>query len=287
MGALFSVGILLLILLVGLVILFIGIIQYVRRKKSATLITGGMILAIPLALLLRVLSLGFAYNTIGFQRVGEYIEGGYQPDYFSIKNVSYYRLRIGTPGPFHVSNSDIVAYWEERNSSGWLDCGNYYRLNNAMGFDLLCTSNGALFCSSTDLSSATEWYQDTGNYQIYLQPDLKQNQIIPLSDMSDNATVLFLLDDSFFSDATVEGSIQAITMPKPDELQSYALLQISSDAIVELDRCYLYKYDSALYLSNAGAETQVEGQKMWTYYLKPIPQEISDELLSIISATYS
>lgn len=287
MGALFSVCILLLILLVGLVILFIGIIQYVQRKKLAVLIAGGLLLAIPLALLLRVLSLGFAHSTAEFQRVGEYIEGGYQSDYFSIKNVSYYRLKIGTPGPFHISSSDIVAYWEERNSSGWLDCGNYYRLNNAMGFDLLCTSNGALFCSSADLSSATEWYQDTDNYQIYLQPDLKRNQIIPLSDMSDDATVLFLLDDSFFSDTSIENSMQTITIPRSDELPFYALLQISSDAIVELDRCYLYKYNSALYLSNAGAETQVEGQKMWTYYLRPIPKEISDKLLSIISATYS
>lgn len=286
MGALFFVGIMLLLSVIGIIVACIGIIWFIKRKNPIILILGGAILAVPLAFFAYIMLGNLAQFYGSFQRTGAYIEGGYQDQRFSIGNVTYERFSIGNPGPFRVGNSDIVAYWEQRDSSGWIDCGNYYRVENAMGFDLLCTANGKLFCSEADRQAAGLWYCNAENYCIYLKLDLERDAIIPLSGIDDAAAAAFTLDDQYPTDIHRNDNIVPVTVPRAEGLPNYIILQISTDSVMELNRCDLYEYEGALYLSNAQTVYWDDDVEMITFYLYPIPQELSDELANTIHSVY-
>lgn len=172
MGVVFFAFAVLAILLVSLVLLLLGVILRAALKRRtregghwAMLICRLTIPAIIIGAIGMVFPLGFfgfvayvnATPPAGFVETDIVIEEeGYQLEQFTADGVTYRRLLFHSAGEH---GEPVFTYKEEGwyNASQW---GNYYRVENGIGCDMVSDRHGGLFCPEDQYDQVITAYEN-------------------------------------------------------------------------------------------------------------------------------
>lgn len=173
MGVVFFAFIALAMLLGGVGLVILGVVLHVALKKRAQ--SGGRWAkrfrklagpAIVLGLLGAILPLGFFGFVIyenatppdGFVETAIIIEeDGYQPERFTADGITYLRL------PFNAASQRGEAVFTYK-GAGWYNAdewGNYYRIENGIGCDLVSDRYSGLFCPEDQYDRVVDTYENT------------------------------------------------------------------------------------------------------------------------------
>lgn len=173
MGVVFALIFFVGALAAGTALLILGIvgIAVLSKKKGsgalkglsiASTAVGGVLMCVPIVffLLIGMINL-FAMDSFYFVDTGVYIEEeGYQGELFTVDGVTYECVDEIWTDP--EGREAVYCYKSDGFMSGG-DRGNYYRVENDGGFDLVCCEYGSLFCPTEQYEEVYNYYTDESN----------------------------------------------------------------------------------------------------------------------------
>lgn len=151
---------------VALIVLGImGIVLSSRKKVSgvgkglsvAAVVVGGILTFILMwAIIATVLTNVFGMNRKDFVDTGVYIEEeGYQGELFTVNGITYEWVEDLWTEP--EGREAVYTYKSDGFLSG-NDRGNYYRVENDGGFDLVCCEYGSIYCPTEQYEKVYKYY---------------------------------------------------------------------------------------------------------------------------------
>lgn len=282
MQILFAIIVLLIIFMFGLVPLVLGIvgliISKVRKKKGKRVpsaIPVLSIIGIVLGTLIAAVPAGFFgfifYTNVTLRdNVAEtdivIEEVGYQSERFTADGVVYVAAD-DLETDFYVKKQDAVFTYKYGDNilkrSQW---GNYYKVENPHGFNLVCDSFGLLYCPEDELEAVREKYSVLNGYRWEVCG----------TPLSQEASKLFeeLIEET-------DGiEIKTVTVDFDDNKLA-CILKMSTDGVIYVhdDNSYydlLIHGDSVYYILDRDYDN--DGEKI-TYALISVPSLLSGEVL--------
>lgn len=251
MGFLFLAGI---AIAVGSVI---GTILFVKQKRRlgtvicvGVLVLGLVIAALP-ALFVGSILLQNMTHPKDFVETDIVIEeNGYQDTTFTAAGVTYRVLDLEPRDACKDVAEPVFSYQEEGllNRSRW---GNYYRLKNSHGFDLIWDGNWRLFCPEDQVCEVMDYYQ-TCPLEWYVRCD-EQESFLPSS--ARDAVESFLQTDFGVAEVCLQSGEYTelfVTARSQDGLvQRHALsLCMTADSVWLICEC-IYNPDGTILLTGA------------------------------------
>ena len=280
MGAIATIVVLIVFLLIGLVEIAVGIaglVISVKKARSgiavARVFTAISAVVLAIGILFAVIPSGFFASVVitnatlpdDFAETDIVIEeDGYQDARFTADGVVYETLDLWLYDSTLIGEP-VFTYKEAgfMNRSQW---GNYYTVDNDHGFRLVSDSLGLLFCPADDKAEVMAYYGDAENTWGYYN-DLDGNRSKLSTDEHEIVRQFLSLDVHLLKQTQ-------IVVDTPDEF--YADI-ISKDGLVESNTYYFLSLNGRIYYVNEYAYTE-EGP---TYTVRELPDEISDGLLEI------
>lgn len=281
-GGIFAVsGIMFTLLGVGGLMILLGIIGIIIFALS---IKKGKSYGVPLTIVSAVVTFfGFILTSIpvGFgiflflvnsQSDTGYVEtditieeDGYQDTRFTADGVVYEVLDLTMS--YSYSYGEAVFSYEESGFISMYGGGNYYRVENPHGFDLVTDGYGLLFCPEEDQEEIMDFYEtDESSVWIYEDPEYYD-----YCKVSEDCAVALT---SF--DKTDIDSLPTIDVEEDDEIYLF-VYELSSDYIIEKNSYYFRIVDDRVYLEVDSSDSMINCD--FTGIV--LPEALEKELLEI------
>ncbi|MBQ8474541.1 MAG: hypothetical protein IJ499_02630 [Clostridia bacterium] len=285
MGAVFTVAILLGMIAFALMLIAIGIIisitVNVKRKNERPYSKGAAVISkVMLAVGIFILLIPVSFFTIiiysnnkipeNYVDTGLVIEEeGYQYDSFTVDGVVYESFELDTASRIYFINTTPIfsyKYDSFMNQSRW---GNYYKIENSQGFDMVYGELGSLFAPSDQIDSIIEYY-NTCDVKYYVIDGETQGIKLVCDELQE---FFRRLDYTNFEEVRMEIS------DFPDTIEVY--LTDSDGYIVREKHQYLI-IDGYVYLEhtvdyNSNGNLELWGKKLPYAYGKKIIDNLVNE----------
>ena len=191
-------------------------------------------------------------------------ENGYQSEHFTANGVVYESLELSVMSENCISEA-VFSYKTVGFMNG-SQCGNYYRVENEAGLDLVCDSFGTIFTPREQLAAANEYYSNIENLCGYYD-DWDGNKRA-LSEKENHTFFAFIdLDHS---------ALQSITV-NADELDEFEIKLVSKDFCIYVKGYWFVAFDGELYYVRRILVDERDKQ----YVLLKLPQDIGESLINI------
>lgn len=226
----------------------------IRRLAVPAIVIGAIGMVLPLGFLGFVAYVN-ATPPADFVETGIDIEEeGYQLEQFTAGGVTYRRLLFHSAGEH---GEPVFTYKEEGwyNASSW---GNYYRVENGIGCDLVCDRHGGLFCPEDQYDRVVEAYESAREMDsVWLA---NGNEI----DVSDE------LRAAFRGVQALEGMGQKLLLDR-DGFRMLTIAEFSFDGVVLHGSIPLLCTSKGIYLEQTA---QSHGDGRLSFRALPLPDEL-------------
>lgn len=189
MGAVFFVGFMINLLIIGLPLLILGILGIILFPRTAK---KGESFGVPftvISVLVTIVSLVMVMIPIGvfgffihmnsmppdgYVDTGIMIEeNGYQDTRFTADGVVY--VDLGFDLHYSAEDGEAVFSYREEGFMKGTSYGNYYRLENQNNFDLVSGDRGGVFCPEEDREEILSYYTDEDESVWFYENDVTMN----------------------------------------------------------------------------------------------------------------
>lgn len=195
-------------------------------------------------------------------------EDGYQSERFTANGTVYEALDMST---CHSNVGEAVFSYKKSGFLNGSQCGNYYRVENPHGFDLVCDRYDNLYCPAENAQKIKAYY-DSGSTNWYMDADRDSTG----TSYSENTRV----DDELAGmlDYYYESPLhrQPVIYDRIEESVAVYLYCSSSDNVVLHDIEYLEYSDGRMYVSESTFTTD-DGRFMTKVTV--LPEELEQKLL--------
>lgn len=280
------VGVIITLLILAVVGVIGGIIGIVYSKKlkannnpksKKVAVTSLICLLVCLAILLNVAPIT-AINIFSQPDEKFYVEtdivikeSGYQEKKFTANGIVYEAI------DFEINNFDAVkepVFTYKANYILWTEGGNYFKVENAQGFDIVSDEFGNVFCPKKDKDKVLKFYSDISKMSGFIgyyddNYDYKEIKI----DIDKNECVkkLIKLDNS---------KLKNINIFANSDKEFYIYLYCN-EKIFKLKEYWLIQKDGKVYYLDEEETASTFSENNYVAY--QIPEDISTELFALYS----
>lgn len=279
MGSFFTLIMLILIMIFGLLELSVGVtglIIGIKKRKTKKVLSRVFLIVSPIIMVLSIITLYFPSSFFGFiitinstppesfvETEIQIEENKYQDTVFTADGIVYEALYL------ELYNNDIpkkpIFHYKPEGFLNKREWGNYYLVENENGFTLISDEMGRLFSPIDEKEVILNYYSNINNYSGYYYD--WEESYIKLSDNQFDLIIDFVSNESHIKETK-----------RFNEYDDFSIQYVSNDNIVLIGNDWFIVNDDVIYyvynsVVNFGYEE---------FILVELPKDVGEEIYSYL-----
>lgn len=279
MGSFFTLIMLILIMIFGLLELSVGVtglIIGIKKRKSKKVLSRVFLIVSPIIMVLSIITLYFPSSFFGFiitinstppesfvETEIQIEENKYQDTVFTADGIVYEALYL------ELYNNDIpkkpIFHYKPEGFLNKREWGNYYLVENENGFTLISDEMGRLFSPIDEKEVILNYYSNINNYSGYYYD--WEESYIKLSDNQFDLIIDFVSNESHIKETK-----------RFNEYDDFSIQYVSNDNVVLIGSDWFIVNDDVIYyvynsVVNFGYEE---------FILVELPKDVGEEIYSYL-----
>lgn len=279
MGSFFTLIMLILIMIFGLLELSVGVtglIIGIKKRKTKKVLSRVFLIVSPIIMVLSIITLYFPSSFFGFiitinstppesfvETEIQIEENKYQDTVFTADGIVYEALYL------ELYNNDIpkkpIFHYKPEGFLNKREWGNYYLVENENGFTLISDEMGRLFSPIDEKEVILNYYSNINNYSGYYYD--WEESYIKLSDNQFDLIIDFVSNESHIKETK-----------RFNEYDDFSIQYVSNDNVVLIGNDWFIVNDDVIYyvynsVVNFGYEE---------FILVELPKDVGEEIYSYL-----